>query len=75
MVESEKKVEKQKVIWKPTDEQKLNNHIPDAVWKLSKTCDVFIEDDVTGQLIQILDLRGKDNEESWREFRTIALPQ
>lgn len=64
-----------KVIWKLSERDKLSNHVPEEVWRLSKTHDVFIEDDVTGQLIQILDLRGKDNEESWREFRTIALPQ
>jgi len=51
-----------------TDEQKLKNHIPNGVWLLSKTSDVFIEDEETGELIQVIDLREGDE-----EFKTLAL--
>ena len=32
-----------------------DNHIPDAIFELSKDNEVFYEDGVTGELIQIID--------------------
>lgn len=60
-----------RIIWTLTEEQRLNNHIPEEVWKLSKNHDVFIKDSITGELVQVIDLRGEKD----GEFRTIALSQ
>lgn len=56
------------IIWKLTEEQKLKNHIPEEVWKLSRTNEVYIEDYETGELIEIVDLRDNDG-----AFKTLAL--
>lgn len=39
----------------PADRQK--NHVPDWVFELCRGYDVFIRDEETGELIQVLDLR------------------
>ena len=69
-----KSVERPRVVWTLTEEQRLANHIPPEVWKLSRTCDVFIEDGVTGELIEVIDLSGLRGEKH-EQFRTITLSQ
>lgn len=43
-----------------------NNHVPDEIFLLSRKNDVFIEDEITGELIQVLDLEGAELEEKKR---------
>ena len=43
------------IIYELTDEEKLNNHMPEPVWQLSRNHEVFIRDHITGELIQVLD--------------------
>jgi len=44
------------IIYKLSEEDKLSNHIPEAVWQLCRKHNVFIEDFKTGELISVLDL-------------------
>ncbi len=49
--------EKKVIIANLTEEDRLANHIPEEIWELSKTNNVFLKDEKTGELIQILDLK------------------
>ncbi len=48
-----------------SEKHKKANHIPEDVWELSRDNEVFIRDEITGELIQVLDCTGKN-------LRTIA---
>ena len=45
------------IIYELSKEERLNNHIPEAVWELSRTHEVFIRDHITNKLIQVLDCK------------------
>jgi hypothetical protein len=48
----------QKIIFKCED-----NHVPDEIFRLARVKDVFIKDEKTNELIQIIDLREAEIEE------------
>ena len=45
-----------KVIVELSDEDRLAGHVPDEVYELAHTANVFYEDRKTGNLVQVLDL-------------------
>ncbi len=46
---------KNTIIVEPSEEDRLANHTPESVWKLSRDNNVWIKDKKTGELIQVLD--------------------
>lgn len=48
----------QKIIFKCKD-----NHVPDEIFRLSRKANVFIKDEITGDLIQVLDLEEGQSED------------
>ena len=43
-----------------SEKDKQANHIPEDVWELSRDNEVFIRDEITGELIQVLDCTGPE---------------
>jgi len=43
-----------------SEKHKKANHIPEDVWELSRDNEVFIRDEITGELIQVLDCTGPE---------------
>lgn len=52
-----------RIITELSDDNKLSNHIPDEVWELSRDNEVYIRDEKTGELIQIIDFTDDTNKE------------
>ena len=48
----------QRIIFKCED-----NHVPDEIFRLARDNDVFYKDEITGELIQVLDLEEDEIEE------------
>lgn len=44
------------------ESDRLANHIPEDVWKLSRGHSVYIRDEITGELVQVLDCTGPECE-------------
>ena len=49
------------IIYTLSEKDRLANHIPEDVWVLSRSHNVFIKDTKTGEFISILDLCSDDN--------------
>ena len=45
------------IIYELSEKERLNNHIPEAVWGLSRAHEVFIRDHITNELIQVIDCK------------------
>lgn len=43
-----------------SEKDKQANHIPEDVWELSRGREVFIKDEITGELVQVLDCTGPE---------------
>lgn len=55
-----KKIKGERLIINLTEKERLANHIPEYVWKLSRDNEVFIRDEITGELEQVLDCTGPE---------------
>jgi len=47
----------QEIIVELSEEERLNNHIPDWVFELCHENNVFYRDYTSGELVQVLDLK------------------
>ena len=45
------------IIYELSEKERLSNHIPEAVWELSRVHEVFIRDHITNELIQVIDCK------------------
>lgn len=50
------------IIFELSEEDRLNNHIPESCWQLSRGHRVFVRDTETDELVQVLDctIEGED---------------
>lgn len=53
----------QNIVAELTEAERLANHIPEGVWKMARVHNVFIKDEITGELIQVLDLCEEESED------------